>query len=168
MTRSTETTSQVASARKRFEHGSPLPIHGKITTSHVKLTIRGLRYGSLKTMLLQNGSHPDHFYGFMGNVCHPLLPNDTDTDGLYYVAGARKSILWYVNISNSFGSANSCIEKALQLSTTSTICASLDHISKITSARMTRMTRMTSSSHSSNSRRSRILASVSSHSRCPY
>jgi hypothetical protein len=47
-------------------------------------------------------------------------------------------------------------------------CSTFSYISKITSARMTRMTRMTSSSHSSNSRRSRILASVSSHSRCPY
>src|ERR1700679_3443679 len=44
---------------------------------------------------------------------------------------------------------------------------SLWFISKITSARIARIARITSSSHSSNSRHSRILARVSSHSRCP-
>jgi hypothetical protein len=82
-----------------FEIGFLHLIHGKITILPVDRDTPELQRGLSEAAPSRNGNHPDPdpFYGFMGNVS-PLTPSLLQ--GLtisLLIAGAGKSVLWYVN-----------------------------------------------------------------------
>jgi hypothetical protein len=85
-----------------FEAGSPLPIHGKTITLLAGLDTVGPRIGSFKARHFQSGNCPDQvpFFGFMGNVSdHSIFSFSWRIDSRPSVAGAGKSVLWYVGLS---------------------------------------------------------------------
>ena len=72
ITRNTEdeVALQVISYDGMSKHGSLPQIHGKITTSDEKLTIKEQRVGSSGVKNSRNGNHhPVPFCGFTENVC---------------------------------------------------------------------------------------------------
>ena len=82
-----------------FEIGCFPLIHGKITTLPVDRTTRGLQRGFFKVTRSRNGKHPDQvpFYGCTGNVSSSYSDYTfSEIDGFYPLAGAGKSVLWYV------------------------------------------------------------------------
>jgi hypothetical protein len=94
---------QATSYRKLSVDGSLLLIHGKTITSLANRDTKRPQRGSFKEKLSQNGNRLDRvrFYGSMANVsCSPattLLPRLMDIIYLF-VAGAGKSVFWYVII----------------------------------------------------------------------
>ena len=91
---------QVRSCSKTFKAGSLPLIHGKITTSPGNRATTGPRSGSFMGTRSRNGNCPDRvrFYGFMANVRY-LSPSHISQTLMTspFVAGAGKSILWYVH-----------------------------------------------------------------------
>jgi len=89
---------------KIFEAGCLPPTHGKIITSHGDRGIVGRESGSLKVACSQNGKDPGRvpFSGYTGNVSRlPTTLILSRADGFpisTFVAGAGKSVIWYVII----------------------------------------------------------------------
>ena len=91
---------QVTSFRTMFEVGSLRLIHGKITILPVDRDTPEQQRGLLQVAPFRNGNLPDQdlFYGFMGSVSPPTL---TLLPGLMIsllIAGAGKSVFWYVDL----------------------------------------------------------------------
>ena len=88
-------------SKKIFEVGCLHLIRGKITTLRVDHDTPERQRGLLEATPSRNGNRLDqaHFYGFMGNVSlQPLDLAATDSFPLPpMIAGAGKSILWYVD-----------------------------------------------------------------------
>jgi hypothetical protein len=93
---------QVKSCNKISAVGSLRPTHGKITILPVDHGIPGPGRGSLKAIRSQSGRHPDqvHFYGSMANVSfRPEFTLSQRPIVFSFLAGAGKSVLWYVSLS---------------------------------------------------------------------
>ena len=91
---------QVTSCRKIFETGSLPRIHGKITTSPTDHDTATPARGSSKAVRFRNGRHlvRVRFYGSMGNVsCWIVLTPLPRLMVSASVAGAGKSVLWFVS-----------------------------------------------------------------------
>jgi|SRR6267142_250565 len=94
---------QVTSCSKIFAVGSLPLIHGKTTILPADRGTTGPGRGSFEGTRSRNGKHMDRIpsYGYMANVCvRPSLSLQSHgrTDGLtFLVAGAGKSVLWYVD-----------------------------------------------------------------------
>ena len=83
-----------------FSGGSVRLIHGKITTSPANRNTAGLGRGSFKGTCSRNGKHLDRVRcsGSMANVeFFPAAYSSVEADGSPPLAGAGKSVLWYVN-----------------------------------------------------------------------
>ena len=93
----TEIVWQVTSYSRMFEVGSLHPIHGRTTISPVNRDTLAQRRGLSKAAPSRNGNHPDQvpFYGFTGNVSPPS-PMLLQKLMVSLIAGAGKSVLWYV------------------------------------------------------------------------
>ncbi|SRR6266851_6805592 len=102
--RNTETVSQVTRYNKTCEIGSLHLIHGKITTSLKNLTL-GPPPGSSSATPSRSGSSlvQAPSYGFTENlgISNPYAFAGADIALIpfAFVAGARKTVLWWVNIS---------------------------------------------------------------------
>ena len=96
---------------KIFKVGSFQQIHGGIITELVNHATRGLGRGSSKVTPSRDGSGSGQvlFYGFMENVCCRQLLLFVVTDGFSFVAGAGKSVLWYVHLLTAFVSKTYCV-----------------------------------------------------------
>ena len=84
-----------------FKVGSFPLIRGKITTPLASRATPGPRRGSFMTTGSRNGNYPERvpFYGFMGNVgCHLAFTLSQSLMVSPLVAGAGKSIIWYVHL----------------------------------------------------------------------
>ena len=81
-----------------FVDGYPHQIHPRTITLRAMFITREPQLGSLKEAYIVNGNQHLRFSGSMENVrlrrptSYPALP-----DGIFYVAGSGKSILWFVD-----------------------------------------------------------------------
>ena len=94
----------MSSCREIFEAGSPLRIHGKITTLPADRGTKRPDRGLLTARSSQNGKLLGRvpFYGLMGNVSsRPALTFSQTLIVFPFIAGAGKSVLWYANINPS-------------------------------------------------------------------
>ena len=96
----TEVGSQVTRYSKTFENGSLHPVRGKITILPVTRDRADRQHGLSEAAPSRSGNHPDQvpFYGFMGNVSG-LIPTLSQELTMIrsMIAGAGKSVLWYVD-----------------------------------------------------------------------
>jgi hypothetical protein len=121
----TEIVFQVTNCGKIFEVGSLLPIHGKITTSLASRDRAGPEHGSFKGTQSLNGNHPDETacYGSMANVSYRPAPFLSQKLMPFpFVAGAGKSVLWYVAFDFDF--------EKLTVSASSTIIEDIEAMRK--------------------------------------
>ena len=91
---------QMTSYSKIFEVGSLHLIRGGIIILPLDRDTAERQRGLSEAAPSRNGSHPAqvHFYGFMENVSSPTFYAFVVIDFLYpLVAGAGKSVIWYVN-----------------------------------------------------------------------
>jgi hypothetical protein len=98
----TEIVWQVTNCREIFIVGSLPLIHGKILTTPKNSGTMGLGHGSFKATRSRTGNYPDRLrcYGSMGNVgcCVARTPSRRLMDLPFrMIAGAGKSVLWYVD-----------------------------------------------------------------------
>ena len=91
----------MTSCKESFEDGSLLLIRGKITTLPAVRGTAGLGRGLSKVTRSRDGKYPDPvpFYGFMGNVSRRLALLSRRLIAFQFIAGAGKSVLWYINLS---------------------------------------------------------------------
>ena len=95
----TQSSSQGINYYRIFVDGSHHKIHLRIIISHATPITRDRRPGFSKELCTRNGSQrvPNHYSGFMGNVCPcPILPPDPTNKHPLFAAGSGKSILWFV------------------------------------------------------------------------
>ena len=106
--------------------GSHPLIRGKITTSPTDRGTAEPGSGSFKGTRSLNGRNQERalFYGSMANVsCRPCGHSFVEADGLPFLAGSGKSVLWYVNLRTfSF--------RELRISTSSTIIEVIETLCK--------------------------------------
>ena len=82
---------------KIFVDGSPHQIHPRTITLPVALITREPQLGFFKAAYIRNGNRHLRFSGSMENVSLYFTPYLTSSDGISCIAGAGKSILWFVN-----------------------------------------------------------------------
>ncbi len=96
----------MTNCNKIFEISSPPLTHRKITTSPLARASMELPRGSSKAIRSRSGNHPGQVLWIhekrQSLLSITLLQN---ADGLFFVAGAGKSMLWYVHLSI-------CLEKS--------------------------------------------------------
>jgi len=95
---------QVPSCREIFEAGSPLQIHGTITTLPADHGTKRPGHGLSTAQHSQNGKPLDQVpsCGLMGNVSYRLALTFLQTLIVFpFIAGAGKSVLWYADLNSS-------------------------------------------------------------------
>ena len=92
-----QSSSQKINYDKIFVDGSPRQIPPRTTTLPVVLITREPQLGSFKAVYIRNGNRRLRFSGFMENVSRCPTPYLTTPEGILCIAGAGKSILWFVN-----------------------------------------------------------------------
>ena len=80
-----------------FVDGSPHQIRPRTITLPVVLITREPHLGFFKAVYTMNGNRHLRFSGSMGNVSLYSIPHLTLPDDISCIAGAGKSILWFVN-----------------------------------------------------------------------
>ena len=90
-------SSQGINCNKTSVDGSPHQIHPRIITLPVVIITREPQLGSFKAGYIRNGNRHLRFSGSMGNVSLYSTPYLTLPDDISFIAGAGKSILWFVN-----------------------------------------------------------------------
>ena len=81
---------------KIFVNGSHRRIRPRTTTSRVVLITREPQAGSFKVAYTMNGNRRLRFSGYMENVRSCPKPFLAPPDGISFLAGSGKSILWFV------------------------------------------------------------------------